>query len=91
MIGYIQKHDTVSWRSAINQWICELAEDANVVDEQWSNDEQLADITITEALRVSSAHSTHKRNKTAVSSLIRILHLWIEMGDRKHELQIPPG
>jgi hypothetical protein len=79
MIGYIQKHDAESWRSVINQWICELAEDPAVVDEQWSKSEQLGDMTMDKVLRVSSASSIHKRGKTAASSFIQIHHLWIEM------------
>jgi hypothetical protein len=80
MIGYVQKHDAVRWRSAINQWICELAEDPTVVAEQWSMNEQLLDLAINEVLRISITSSTHKRSKPAVSSHIRIHHLWIEMG-----------
>jgi hypothetical protein len=79
MIGYIQKHDAESWRSVINQWICELAQNSALGDEQWSNNEQLGDMMMDKASRVSRASSTHNRCNTAVSSCIQIHHIWIEM------------
>jgi hypothetical protein len=79
MIGYIQKDDPGSWRSVINRWIRDLANDATALDEQWSEDEQLSDLTTDKALHIASSSSTHKRSKRAISTDIRILHLWVVM------------
>jgi hypothetical protein len=78
MIGYIQKHDAGHWRSAINQWICEIADDPAFIAEQWSKHERLSEIPNL-VPHTSSSSSIHKRSKAAVSSQIIILHLWIEM------------
>jgi hypothetical protein len=78
MIGYIQKQDAEHWRSAVNQWICEIADDPAFIAEQWSKHEQLSEIPNL-VPHTSSSSSIHKRSKAAVSSQIKILHLWIEM------------
>ena len=79
MIAYIQKGDADSWRSVINRWIREVASDASALDEQWSVDEQLSELTTNNAPRIASASSSHKRNKGAASPEIRIQHLWVVM------------
>jgi hypothetical protein len=79
MIAYIQKDEIEHWRSTINGWIREVASDETAIDEQWSADEQLSDLTTDHAVHIASASSAHKRRKGAISPEIRIRHLWVVM------------
>jgi hypothetical protein len=79
MVGYIQKDDSVAWISLINQWIRDLAATGGESDETWSEDEQLADFSKDASLRTASASSECARSSTAVSSRIKLRHLWVEM------------
>lgn len=79
IIGYVQKNTLEDWHSRINKWICDLAHDTTSVDENWCEDEQLADFAADRAGHTSSAWSKHPRKDTAISPQIRIRHLWIVM------------
>ena len=79
MVGYIQKADSVAWISLINQWIRDLAATGGESDETWSEDELLADFSKDASLRTASASSECARSSTAVSSRIKLRHLWVEM------------
>jgi hypothetical protein len=81
MIGYVQDRDMDSWRSLINTWIRELANDTTVAEEKWSSDEQLDALTAHGALRVASTTSLHSRTGSAISNKICIRHLWVAMAN----------
>lgn len=79
MVGYIQRSDSEDWLSLINQWIRDLAAGAGESDENWSDDEQLIDFSKYASLRIARASSEHVRSTAAVSSRIKLRHLWVKM------------
>lgn len=82
MIGYVQARSLQDWHSTINQWIRDLANGmTSGGDEKWYMQEQLADLSANNASGVSRTSSSHERNGPAISSKIRIEHIWIKMQD----------
>ena len=81
MVGYIQRGDSEGWLSLINQWIRELAATGGESDESWSEDEQLTDFSHDASLRTASASSEHARSSPAVTSRIKLRHLWVKMSN----------
>ena len=79
IIGYIQRGKLETWRNQINEWICQLANETTILEEQWLSDEQLSELEADYERRVARASSRHRRVANAVSSEIRIRHLWIVM------------
>lgn len=79
MVGYIQRDDSGTWLSLINQWIRDLATAGGESDESWSDDEQLTDFSKDVSLSTASASSEHARNSTAVTPRIKLRHLWVKM------------
>lgn len=79
IIGYVQHGEVEGWRSLINQWISELANEESFIEEKWSMDDQLTSLRADHNLRIANASSIHKRVESAISQEIRLRHLWVVM------------
>lgn len=79
IVGYIQEGESGDWLKRINGWIRDLEGTLGFDGEKWSATEQLEQFTSDKGLGVAQAWSSHSRVGSAISSNIRIRHLWVRM------------
>lgn len=78
MIGYVEDHDFRYWHDAINSWINELASVASDDGATWTRSDRLSELEPIANTTVS-CDSIHSRSGTAVTSVVRIRHIWLQM------------
>ncbi len=75
MIGYVQEETCPHWFAEVNRWIDDLTSSA---DSSWSSEDGLRGFRLDPITRVSRSETEHLR-ASAVSTRVRLAHLWVEM------------
>lgn len=75
MVGYVRERTCQDWFDAVNNWIDDLALSGNPL---WSVDDKLEKFVPLSNVRTSRCQSKHGR-QSGSSTIIHLVHLWVEM------------